>query len=797
MKIVLFPVVLLAPAILLAQASASLSGKLTDPSGASIAGARVLLENPVAGFRRESLTSAAGEFAFTNIPFHSYVLRVSREGFVPAERTVSLRSNIPVAMAIGMELESAKTEITVEAENRELIDPEETGSHAQMNQNDIDRLASGAGSRGLEAVLVGFPGFAKNANGAIHPRGAHNQMTFVIDGMPISDQLTGAFANAVDPSVAQTVELFTGNIAAEYGGKVGAVANVTTRSGLGAGRKFTGNTYVDASGFGTANVGAQVAGEVHRFGYSASVNGLKSNRYLDQVSLDNLHNGGNSERGFLRLDFQPGERDILRLSAISGRSSFQLANLRSQHAAGQDQRQALRDVSISLGWVRTLSARSTLDATASYRTTVAQLFPSAGDTPVTASQARHLSTATLGVRWNRISGRHTIRTGVDYQRFPMSENFLFGITSPAFNNPSDPGYNPNLAPYDLSRQGSLFRFSAADAGTMSSGFAQDNIQWGRLRLALGLRYDNYRFLVQGNQLQPRLGLSFLIRETGTALRVSYNRTFQTPPNENLLLSNSAEAAKLAPPLAQATLGAEAVRIRAERQNVYEAGVQQALGGKISINAAYYHKDARDQQDNNNFLNTGVVFPISLRKIRVNGAEARIATLPVRGISASLSLTHSRAVSSPPFTGGLFLGNEAVQALSMGPFVIDHDQKLSAHGILQYTHRRGFWGSCAIRYDSGLVANPSDPDQVARDPDYYDLLPYVDLRAEVPRIRPRTITDVVAGYERKAKEGVLRWEVSVHATNIANRQAVYNFQSIFVGTRVVAPRVLGARLRWYW
>jgi outer membrane receptor protein involved in Fe transport len=70
-------------------------------------------------------------------------------------------------------------------------------------------------------------------------------MTYVIDGMPISDQLTGAFANAVDPAIAQTVELFTGNISAEYGGKVGAVANVTTRSAW-LRRRFAGMR-IDAS----------------------------------------------------------------------------------------------------------------------------------------------------------------------------------------------------------------------------------------------------------------------------------------------------------------------------------------------------------------------------------------------------------------------------------------------------------------------------------------------------------------------------------------------------------------------
>ena len=66
-----------------------------------------------------------------------------------------------------------------------------------MNRSEIERLTM-AGSRGLEGILASFPGFALNANGAIHPRGAHNQMTYVIDGMAISDQLTGSFGNALD-----------------------------------------------------------------------------------------------------------------------------------------------------------------------------------------------------------------------------------------------------------------------------------------------------------------------------------------------------------------------------------------------------------------------------------------------------------------------------------------------------------------------------------------------------------------------------------------------------------------------
>src|SRR5206468_11019953 len=146
----------------------------------------------------------------------------------------------------------------------------------------------------------------------------------------------------------------------------------------------------------------------------------------------------------------------------------------------------------------------------------------------------------------------------------------------------------------------------------------------------------------------------------------------------------------------------------------------------SLDGSFYHKDSQDQQDNDNFFNTGIIFPTSLRSIRVNGAEMRAVLLPTRGFSGSLGVTHYHAVSSPPFTGGLFLGSTAVQLLSAGPFVIDHDQKLGLHGDLRYASKRGWWTSGALRYDSGLVTNPSNPAEVAKDPDYAPLLPYVDL-----------------------------------------------------------------------
>jgi hypothetical protein len=414
---------------------------------------------------------------------------------------------------------------------------------------------------------------------------------------------------------------------------------------------------------------------------------------------------------------------------------------------------------------------------------------------VTASQARHLSTFTSASRINVLRGAHTLRFGVDVQYFPVSENFSFAITDPGFNHPGDEGFNPSLLVHDLTRGGSLFHFSGKASGTMYSAFFQDQVRWNRFVLSLGARYDRYRFLIRGNQLQPRTGLAFHIRETATVLRASYNRTYQTPPNENLLMASSASAALLAPPAVRDQLGGALLHIRPERQNVYEAGIQQALFGRVSADLVYYHKNSTDLQDNDNFFNTGLIFPTSLARSRVNGVEGRIVVPQLHGFSGSLSLNHYHAVVTPPFTGGLFLGNEAVEALTSGPFIIDHDQKLASHGVLTWKPRRGFWTSWSVRHDSGLVAGDYTPEEVALDPDYAALLPYVNLESDPPRVRPRTITDFSVGYER-LREGRRTWDLQFTVSNLTNKTALYNFRSIFVGTRLVQPRTAGLKLRFF-
>jgi hypothetical protein len=775
-----------------AQAEALLRGRVTDAAGLPLPGAEIVLRQPLTALRRTAHAADDGTFQVASVPPDRYELRVEFPGFAPDLRVLDLGSSVPVHVEVVLALAAHETAVTVTPE-APLLDTVSAGTRHQVSDTLVARMPAAIGSRGLESAIVTLPGFAQNANGAIHPRGAHNQMTFVLDGLPIGDQLTGAFANAIDAAIVSRAEVITGHVPAEFGSKVSAVAIVTTRSGLGVNRPLAGEVLVSVAGHSTWQGAVQAGGGRQGVGWFGSATAMRTDRFLDQVSLDNLHNAGGFGRGFGRVDWQAGPRDVWRAHAMGGVSRFEVANLRSQEAAGQDQRQRLGDAAAWGSWLRMLDARSTIETVAGYRRTSARLDASAGDTPVTAAQRRHLDTVTLSTRYTRLLGAHEVRAGLDVQRFGAGEAFTMALTSSSFNDPASAGFNPALLAHDLTRGGTPFVFAASGAGRLLGAFVQSTVRTGAVTWSLGLRHDEYRFLARGRQFQPRAGVSWALPGRAGVLRASYNRTYQTPPNENLLLSSSAAAAALAPPAVQEAYGSAVPPIRPERQHVVEAGWQVAPGGRLRIDVSAYRKESLDQQDNNNFFDTGIIFPTSLAGLSVTGVEARLAVPPWRDVSATLSATMGRAVARPPFTGGLFLGQDALDLLSAGPFRIDHDQALALHATAQWSPASGYWAAASVRYDSGLVANPSDPAEVAADTDVADLLPYVNLTAEVPRVRPRTIADLAAGYDVRGGrwDG---WSVQVQVTNLTNATALYNFQSVFVGTRLVQPRTVAVRVK---
>src|SRR5687767_3251140 len=341
---ILAVLMLFAPTSGWAQGTTTIRGVVRDEQRATVPGATVSVRHPASGLHRETVTDGTGTFELANLPLGIHDLTVSLPGFTTYQQRVDATA---LAMSVEASLAVAPlTDVIHVVPEQAAIDTSSAGTRHAVSVTRIERMPVAVSSRGIEAVLVAFPGFAQNANGAIHPRGAHNQMTFLVDGLPISDQLTGAFANSLDVAVVQTAELLTGNIPAEFGSKVSGVAVLNSRSGRGTGRPLTGSLSFAGGGFKTAQGSLQLGGERGRLGYFGSATTFRTDRFLDQVSLDNLHNAGHFTRGFGRVDVVVNDRTQLRTHVMGGGSRFQLANQRSQHAAGQDQRQQLDDVSV-------------------------------------------------------------------------------------------------------------------------------------------------------------------------------------------------------------------------------------------------------------------------------------------------------------------------------------------------------------------------------------------------------------------------------------------------------------------
>src|SRR5579863_230739 len=103
------------PGVVRAQNSASISGTVTDPTGAVVPKATVEIHNPVSGYDRTATTDTSGNFSFSNIPFNPYHLTVSLPGFNSYVQDVDVKSSVPTNLKISLSLAGASSSVTVEA----------------------------------------------------------------------------------------------------------------------------------------------------------------------------------------------------------------------------------------------------------------------------------------------------------------------------------------------------------------------------------------------------------------------------------------------------------------------------------------------------------------------------------------------------------------------------------------------------------------------------------------------------------------------------------------------------------
>ncbi len=783
-----------------AVAAGTVRGTVVGPDQKPMGGVALVLRNAITGFQAEARTDRDGKFAFFNVPFNPYELHVEVQGFQTQHIAVDVRSTAPLEIPVALALQSVSEKVNVEAEQpAAVLETDSSQSHVDIDKSFIEHAPAANPSRGMESLIVQTPGFAQDENGRYHFQGAHSEQSYVVDGQPISDQIGITFSNSIDPRILQSAEVIYGNVPAEYGEKVAAVINLTTKSGLGTGA-IKGDARAGAARFNTYDAGVSAGAGSNRFGYYFSVDGSKSDRLLDPPNFDNLNNHGDTERVFLRLDMANGNStNSFRISGLVGRTRRAVPNTFTQQATDTDNQVETNDWNANIGWQSILSPSTVLDTTVFARNNRYTYEGSPNDPSLIANSKRSLDNYGIQpVLTVQAGAANEIKAGAVVKLYPIKERFSFGITDPNLNDPASDGYNPSLAPYDLTRGGTPFLFEGSRTITYIAGFVEDTIRFSNLTAQVGARYDHANFPLRESQLQPRVGVAYYVPATKTVFRASYNRIFITPEYENVLFSSSPEASSLAPPEVQQSraLGDGLILVPAARQNVYDAGIQQAVGSKLRLDVDFWERRVRFVADQAQFENTGIVFPVAFNSGRLHGWNVRLDLAPIGGLTGYASVGHVRAVYNPPLAGGLFLDTGALDAVTGGPFVIDHDQNLQIQGGLTYAFgKSGVWVAANGRYDSGLVTGADET--IADDPDNSFALPFIrfgngtDL--DPNRAAPRTVWNFSAGADL-ARLGV-PVSVQLDVLNAFDKAGVYNVLSTFGGTHVIPPRTLAARIRY--
>jgi hypothetical protein len=771
-------------------------GKVVGPGNDPLPGVTLTLANDLNGSSRDAISGADGSFFFYNVPANSYHLRAALDGFADFHTDVDVRGSVPVEQKVELTAQfSGSTTVTAEKENVAL-ETQDSSTHTDIDKSLVRRFAAPVASRAFESIVLSSPGFSQDENGRYHFQGGHSQQLLVIDGQPIGDQVGISFSNSLNPAVAEGIEIVTGGIAAEFGEKANGVINLTTRSALGR-NGFHGDAGVGAARFSTLEGSAAAGWGGRRSGFFLDLDASKSDRFLDPVSFDNLHNQGNTRRLFTRYDLiTPSESNSFRFTGSAGRTDRDVPNLPSQEIAGQDQQVFSQDWNLNLGYQHVAAAGWVLDAQIYGRDNKLRLEGSANDTPINADQDRSLANQGTNISISKLVGSNELKAGVQAKRFPIRESFRFGITDPGLNDPGADGYNPNLAPYDLTRGGSPFVFNGERTGQYYAGYVQDTALLGNLTVNAGLRYDHNNLFETESLLQPRVGLAYYIPATRTVLRASYDRMFITPEYENILLSSSTAAASLVPPDLQGNsqLGSGQLFNVSERHNSYNFGVQQGFGSALRLDLSYWKRKVVNAADQDQFFNTGIVFPLNFKGADLNGWNTRLDGGPWNGLRGYLSLGHVHALYENPFVGGLFLDSGAIDTLSGGSFVIDHDQDIQEQlGVFWDIPRSAFWLGLTQRYDSGLATDAGSLADVLASPDTAYAAPYLRFDQDPQRIKPRNIFNASLGV-RLQRFG-LPLEVQLDVLNFTDQKGLYNFQSVFGGTHVIPPRTVAGRIRY--
>ena len=783
----------------------------------------VVIERNTNSVMQEGNADPRSETFIRGVPFGSYTIVLSSDSVILGEKDIDVRSTVPAEATIVVRREYRLGEVLVSGSVARLVSSA-TATQTVFTPSIIAQLPTVSADKKIESILLSTPGVVPDEDGRMHIRGEHAQLQYVIDGIPITADLSRVYSSLINPQFAKSIVVQSGALDPEYGVATSGLIEVTSKSGFD--KPLFARGSVEYGAFGEKGTAAEVGGNLENqtaLYFAGSVH--ESDRYLDPISgFAPIHDYGKSSSGFGRLSSVLGEKVDLNVIGMVNHTLFYIPN--STVSSIQDQRQTLNDGLLGARLSMQFGEKSVASFLA-YGRAGSALITSGGLEQITSSadwskaikenekffvggerkEQQYGAQLEVSSRTEISGTSNTVKAGLSGEIYPLSELFTFAVTNPALSDSSLPGGDIRYRAIDITQGGEPFLFSQSKRGTRYSAFAQDELITGNWIVGFGARLDNFVLFENESYFSPRINAAWAIRED-LVVRVSYNRIVMQAPLENILVSSSDQARSLA----GQEQGSTPNRVTSERSHVFELGGSYRPNEYLVFDLAGYSKFINDFLVNVELGNSGVIFPVNLKKGFVAGGELCAQLRDWNSFSGTLSFSTCLSEGlrpgdgSSPIAAGLILGEEG-QSYSHpfageSSFFTEHNQLLTAVMNVRYDIDSKLSAVLSGRFDSGLPFDLADSHGVGLSAaasraelerrGYSDnVIDLLSLSSDKPgspdkSVAPHAVFD--AGLT-----ATLSWFGSIHFTcsgtvlNILNTRYLYKFESSFGGTHFGVPR----------
>ena len=264
------------------------------PDGALVSGADVTLDNSLTGSHNAATTEPTGGIHFQQCTL--WLLHFARKG----RGLPNLRSKRQVFAQTFRLLLNVKTEhcrvsesISVQTADA-LVQSDASGTQTTVDESFIRRTPGASGNRQLQKVIATTAGWRAENDGLLHVRGVDDGILYVIDGVPVTDRLDVVSGNAFDTETIRSLNVITGSIPAEFGGRSGAVVTIQSKSTMGDAvyRRLRCWRWQASARLSSTRPLGEGSDSKEKLGFLVNAFGNRSRRFLDPVDPGNFNNRG-------------------------------------------------------------------------------------------------------------------------------------------------------------------------------------------------------------------------------------------------------------------------------------------------------------------------------------------------------------------------------------------------------------------------------------------------------------------------------------------------------------------------